>query len=122
MSSLFTTQLPATLAANDRVPYELGMRFQVSKAGKISAIRFYKSAGDTTLHVGRVWSSTGTLLAQVSFLSESTSGWHQAQLAAPLSVQANTVYVVSVNTSGPFPVTLNGFASALTNAEITAPA
>jgi len=68
-------QVPATLAANDRVPYELGMRFEVSKPGKITAIRFYKSLNDTTLHVVRIWSSTGTLRASVSFLSESATSW-----------------------------------------------
>jgi len=45
MPSLFTTQTPASPAANDGTPYELGMKFTVAKAGVMSAIRSYKSAG-----------------------------------------------------------------------------
>jgi len=41
MPSLFTTQTPASPAANDGTPYELGMKFMVAKAGVISAIRYY---------------------------------------------------------------------------------
>ena len=37
MSSLFTTQAPATPAADDDTPYELGMKFMVAKAGVISS-------------------------------------------------------------------------------------
>ena len=97
MPSLFTTQPPASPAANDGTPYELGMKFMVAKAGVISAIRYYKSAGDSAAHVGRIWSPTGTPLASVTFSGETASGWQQQALPTPLKVQANTIYTVSVN-------------------------
>ncbi len=45
MPSLFTRQTPASPAANDGTPYELGMKFTVAKAGVMSAIPSYKLAG-----------------------------------------------------------------------------
>jgi hypothetical protein len=44
--------------------------------------------------VGRLWSSTGQLLAQATFTSESASGWQQVSFATPVAIQANTTYVV----------------------------
>ena len=116
MPSLFTTQTPASPAANDGTPYELGMKFMVAKAGVISAIRFYKSAGDSAFHIGHIWSPTGTLLASVMFSGETASGWQEQVLATPLKVQANTIYTVSVNIGTTFPVTQNAFQAALSTA------
>ncbi len=54
---------PATLSSTDHSSVELGMRFRSDLAGSITAIRFYKGAGNTGVHVGSLWTSSGTLLA-----------------------------------------------------------
>src|SRR5689334_12006916 len=88
--SLFTTQTPALPSVSDGVAYELGMKFQLNRTGQITAIRYWKSSGETGTHVGRIWSANGTLLASATFSGETSSGWQQQALSAPLSVQTNT--------------------------------
>jgi hypothetical protein len=38
---------------------ELGVKFQSSVAGTITAIRFYKGPQNTGTHVGNLWSAAG---------------------------------------------------------------
>lgn len=105
--SIFTTQTPAT-STTDGVDYELGTRFTSSSPGKITAIRFYKSASESGTHTGRIWSASGQQLASVVFSGESASGWQQQVLASPLGIEANTEYMVTVNTGGGYYVTTDG--------------
>jgi hypothetical protein len=117
--SLFTSQTPATLKNNDGVNYELGMRFKATAAGKITAIRFYKSSSESGTHTGKIYSSTGTLLASVVFSGETASGWQTMKLSTPLSIAANTEYTVSVNTGNKYYVdTVSGMASQITNGNL----
>jgi hypothetical protein len=71
------------------------VRFRAATSGTISANRYYKSADNGGAHVGNLWTNTGVLLATVSFEGETASGWQQAQLTAPISIEANTLSVVS---------------------------
>ncbi len=91
---------PLSGAAADPGSVELGTRFRADTAGNVTAIRFYKSAADGGPHTGSLWSSSGQLLGQVTFTGETTSGWQQANLPAPVAIAANTWYVVSYHTSG----------------------
>jgi hypothetical protein len=121
LPSLFTTQTPAVTNATDGgSDYELGMEFRTATTGTIDAIRYYKAPSETGTHVGRIWSSTGQLLASVTFTNETGSGWQQQALSAPLTIQANTTYVVSVNANSHFAITNNGIATTLTNGGISA--
>jgi hypothetical protein len=90
-----TTALPGTPADSDTSSVELGMKFRSDVAGKVTGVRFYKGTGNSGSHVGHLWSSTGTLLGTVSFLSETTTGWQTATFTTPVTVSANTTYVVS---------------------------
>ncbi|MDB9449948.1 N,N-dimethylformamidase beta subunit family domain-containing protein, partial [Dolichospermum circinale] len=124
LESIFTsTTTPSQPNFTDGpgVDYELGMKFTSTKAGQIQAIRYYKSPSEIGTHVGRIWSSTGTLLASVTFTNETASGWQQQALSTPVTIPANTTYVVSVNTNGYYTDTPNGFATAITNGDLTAP-
>jgi hypothetical protein len=123
--SLFTTQAPAQLSTTEGTgasgDYELGMRFTSDAPGVIQAIRYYKSPGETGTHVGRIWSSTGQLLATVTFTNESPSGWQQQALTTPLAIAAGTTYVVSVNISAFYASTSGGFSSAISHGGLNAP-
>jgi Domain of unknown function (DUF4082)/Bacterial Ig-like domain/Bacterial Ig-like domain (group 2)/Putative Ig domain len=79
---------------------ELGVKFRADSNGRISGIRFYKSAANTGTHVGNLWSSTGQLLASAIFTGETASGWQQVSFVTPVSITANTVYVASYHTNG----------------------
>ena len=117
--SLFTTQTPAIPNASDGVPYELGMKFRLARAGQISAIRYWKASIDSGTHVGRIWSANGTELAAVTFSGETASGWQQQSLSTALPVQANTSYVVSVNVASHFSVSDSGLANTIVNGDIS---
>jgi hypothetical protein len=105
-----TTGGSLTLYANSYAPpendfsfgsYELGMKIESSAAGQVTALRFYKQTwmgGEN--NVGHLWSPTGTLLATATFTNETASGWQQVTLSNPVSIAANSVYIVSFSTGG----------------------
>jgi uncharacterized repeat protein (TIGR03806 family) len=87
--------VPANPSANDPGAVELGVKFKSSSDGYISAIRFYKGAGNTGTHIGNLWTSDGTLLASATFTNESGSGWQQVDFDAPVPVSKDTIYIAS---------------------------
>ncbi|MEV4348600.1 DUF4082 domain-containing protein [Actinoplanes sp. NPDC049596] len=89
------TAVPVTPADPETAAVELGMRFRSDVAGQVTGVRFYKGTGNTGTHLGRLWSNTGTQLATVTFTGESSSGWQTAVFSAPVTITANTTYVVS---------------------------
>src|SRR5262249_16230463 len=116
---LSTNQTPDNGNAADGVPYEIGMKFRVARAGQITAIRYWKAPGDTGTHIGHIWSATGGLLASVTFSGETASGWQQQALTTPLAVDANTTYTVSVNIITNYVSTVSGLASSIVNGDIS---
>lgn len=74
---------------------ETGMKFRTLVDGYISGVRFWKSTNSTGVHVGTLWTLSGTQLAQVTFSGESASGWQEALFDTPVPVTAGTTYVVS---------------------------
>src|SRR4051812_14469946 len=61
-------------------PVEVGMKIRPTQDGYISALRFYKQPNNTGTHIGHLWSSTGQQLAEVTFDSETASGWQEQPL------------------------------------------
>lgn len=94
-----STTTPASPNDSDASSTEIGMKFTADVSGNVTAIRFYKGSQNTGTHVGHLWSSTGTLLATVTFTGETASGWQQATLSTPVAITAGTVYVVSYHTN-----------------------
>ena len=74
---------------------ELGVKFQSDVTGIITGIRFYKAMANTGVHVGNLWTSTGTLLGTATFSNETASGWQQVLFATPVAIASNTIYVAS---------------------------
>lgn len=104
--------VPALLENPDAQPVELGVRFQADRSGWVTAIRFYKGAGNTGTHIGNLWKSDGTNLGKVTFTGETTSGWQQATLSSPVALTAGAYYVVSYHTDvGHYSHDVNYFAS-----------
>jgi hypothetical protein len=117
--TLFTSQVPALVNNSDGTNYELGTVFAADAAGHLNAIRFWKDSRESGTHVGKIWSSSGQLLASVTFTGESASGWQQQALSSPLTIAANTTYVVSFNTAAMFYVATNGaLASQIVNGNL----
>jgi hypothetical protein len=117
--SLFTTQKPALFSNNDGKDYELGLRFTATVAGQITGVRFYKSSSETGAHTGKIYSAGGALLGSVTFSGETASGWQTARFATPISINANTEYVVTVNTGNKYYVaTVSGLATQVSNGNL----
>jgi hypothetical protein len=121
--TLLTAQVPAA-SYNDGVSYDLGVRIVADVAGQFTAVRFWKSADETGPgpHVGRIWTASGQIVATVTFTNETASGWQQQALVSPVAVQANTEYLVTVNTQNYYPDTQSAFVAGLVNGHLQAPA
>ncbi|MGP0063104.1 MAG: DUF4082 domain-containing protein [Isosphaeraceae bacterium] len=115
-----TTSSVDTLWSNSYVPaenassvgtYELGVKFMASLPGTVTGVRFYKQTWmNGYTQAGHLWSSTGTLLAAATFTHESASGWQQLSFSSPVTIQPDTVYIVSFSTGGgPFGISTNFF-------------
>src|SRR6185437_12434833 len=90
-----SSTVPTTQDSGDGNSVELGVKFSSSVAGNVTGLRFYKSAANTGAHTGTLWSATGQQLATGPFTGESASGWQTLTFATPVSIAANTSYVVS---------------------------
>jgi hypothetical protein len=113
--------LPAIPDANDSNAVNLGVKFTASSNGWVTGIRFYKGPKNTGTHVGSLWTSTGTLLGQVTFTNESTAGWQQANFSTPIAVTAGTTYLASYFApNGQYASASQGLASAVTYGPLTA--
>lgn len=87
---------PTHVDSYDSSASSVGVKFQSSTAGYINGIRFYKGdANNGGTHVGELWSSNGSLLAEATFTNESASGWQDVQFNGSVPINANTTYVAS---------------------------
>src|SRR4051812_16980215 len=74
---------------------EVGMKFSSSQDGYITALRFYKQPSNTGTHIGHLWSSTGQMLAEVTFTNETDTGWQEQALPNPVAITKDTTYITS---------------------------
>lgn len=123
-ASLFSpSSVPGIPATTDTQQVELGARFTSDISGFVTGIRFYKGATNTGPHIGKLWTSVGTLLGSVAFTGESASGWQQQDFVSPIQVATNTQYIASYHTaSGNYAFDINYFNNPVDNAPLHAPA
>ncbi|HSK27605.1 MAG TPA: DUF4082 domain-containing protein, partial [Jiangellales bacterium] len=119
--SVFPASTPSPVTQGSGAAVELGMKFRTSVAGTVTGVRFYKSGATTGTHLGRLYTSSGTRLAEASFTNETASGWQQVSFSSPVQVSANTTYVVSFYApDGRYSATLDYFASQRVSGPLTA--
>jgi Domain of unknown function (DUF4082)/Bacterial Ig-like domain/Bacterial Ig domain len=112
---------PSVASSSDTSSVNLGVKFTTLQNGRITGIRFYKGAANTGTHVGSLWDSSGNLLGQVTFTSESATGWQQANFSSPIAVTAGTTYIASyLAPNGGYADDSGGLASAVLNVPLTA--
>lgn len=112
---------PTNTSENDTSAVELGTKFRSSVSTTVTGVKFYKGAGNTGTHVGNLWTSTGTKLATVTFTNETASGWQSASFSNPVTITANTTYVVSYFApAGHYAADTGYFQTARTNLNLTA--
>jgi hypothetical protein len=100
---------------NGPFSYEMGVKVQALSSLQLTAIRFWKDAGETGTHTGRVWNSSGQVIASTTFTGESASGWQQQSLGTPLTLQPGQVYTVSVGLNAFFVTTQLGLQTQITS-------
>ena len=112
-ATLFDFTTPPAADAGDPNSVELGMKFTADHTGTITGVRFYKSAANTGSHIGSLWTTSGTRLAQATFSNESASGWQHVVFSSPVPVTAGTTYIASYFApSGHYSATGGGFSGA----------
>ncbi len=94
-STIFDFAIPATVDAGETNSVELGVKFTPSVNGSVTGVRFYKAAANGGTHIGSLWTTGGTRLAQATFTSESASGWQTVSFSSPIAVTAGTTYIAS---------------------------
>ncbi len=114
---------PTVTAFDDPEAVELGVQFSSTVDGYVTGVRFFKGAGNTGEHIGSLWSTEGTLLAQATFGAESDTGWQEVAFSTPVAVVGGTTYVASYHTdTGHYAVDSGYFADhGYTNAPLSAP-
>jgi hypothetical protein len=125
--SIFTTQTPTATTNNDHQPtvgHEVGVKFTSSTSGYITGVRFYKTSGNTGTHIGEMYSSAGTRLAQATFVNETATGWQTVSFSAPVAITAGTTYTAAYFSSlGYYTEDNNYFLNhSVINSPLTAPA
>ena len=105
-----SSTVPATPWYND-APATLGVKFRSDVSGLVTGIRFYKGDGNTGTHIGLLYSSTGTLLAQATFTSETAAGWQQVNFSSAVPLAANTTYIAAFFSMSGFAYNPNYFTS-----------
>ncbi|MFV0458004.1 MAG: DUF4082 domain-containing protein [Actinomycetales bacterium] len=74
---------------------EVGVKFRADRGGSVTALRYYRGVNSPANAVGHLWSMSGTLLATAVFDTPEQSGWQQVELDDPVTIDAETVYIVS---------------------------
>lgn len=110
-SLLSSAPEPTILVDSDTVPIELGMRFLSSVDGSVCAVRFFKGSDlNAGPHTVSVWSNDGTILGTGVSVNETSYGWQTVLLDTPVSILADTPYIVSYFASvGAYSATNNFF-------------
>jgi hypothetical protein len=122
MGVFYPTAIPNAITDPDRASVELGVRFSSNIDGTISGVRFYKGPENIGTHVGTLWSSSGHVLARVTFTGESTTGWQTATFARPVPIVKGKTYVASyLSRFGHYSADEGGFDKAVTKGPLTVP-
>lgn len=81
----------------DSAEVALGVRVTIAAPGTITHVRFYKIAGSAGEHIARIYSSGDVLLSTELFTGETSVGWQQMELSAPVDVSEGDTFTISVS-------------------------
>ena len=79
---------------SDSSAVTLGLKFKPSVDGFIRGVRYYRDTANTGTHVGKLFRPAGNELASVTIPTQG-AGWQSANFSSPVSVSADTTYVIS---------------------------
>lgn len=120
--TLLGDRVPNIPSEPDTRAVEVGVKFRANVAGSVTALRFYRATANASGYVARLWTSTGTLLAQMPVTDGRLPGWQEVALPSPIALTPGATYVVSYYTSnGQFARDVSGLASSIVSGNLTAP-
>lgn len=124
VSVLGPTAEPDIARAEDVDAVELGLMFAPTVPGELVGIRTYHAGhGSDEESFARLWSSSGTLMAEAALTDQPDQGWNVVDLTEPVPLAAGETYVVSYFApSGGYPVTHSAFTSPTTGSWFQLPA
>ena len=93
-SLMETTTQPTLPDAGDSSAVTLGLKFKPSVDGFVRGVRYYRDTANTGTHIGKLFSAGGNELASVTIPTQG-AGWQSANFSSPVSVSADTTYVIS---------------------------
>ena len=122
-TTIFSTEVPTLFGSDFR--YELGTEFEILTNGFITKVRLYSHASENGDHIIRLWRHNGTGYSLIAGpytwnLPTGVQGWRVYELPAPIAVEANIKYIVSI-TNGPnlwYVQSENYFSPASTNTNV----
>lgn len=99
--------------------YELGVVYRCDADLTISHLRVWTGSGENTFtnRKGKVWSSVGGILADVTLPDDLPTGWSTHALSVPLEINAATTIMVSYSTGGDYGALAGGLNSSVTSAD-----
>lgn len=116
-----TTRTPSTSAVSTTTPTTLGVRFSSSRAGKVTAVRYYANTANTGRTV-KLWAPDGSVIGTAT-TTQTGTGWRTATFATPVAVTAGTTYTASYHAPvGRWSTTSVSYSGAYTSGPLTVPA
>lgn len=96
IANFFGEDTPSFYGADAAV--NLGTAFRVLADGLILGARFYKSEDNTGVHIARLYlEGDPTVLAEVEFQDETSSGWQEQLFDSPYLVEKNQAYIIAIS-------------------------
>lgn len=124
--TLLTTQLPSLTNQNDGTDYTLATLFSADVDGTVNGVRWYSALQGEAGRIGLLWrydtETSGTLLAQVNFVTTVDGGWNYTAFASPVAVVAGQKYLTAIYIPRWYTALAGGLASPIVNGDLTAPA
>lgn len=119
--SLYTSANSPSATSATTTPTTVGVQFRSSRAGKVTAVRYYASSVNTGRTV-KLWAPDGSLLGTAT-TTQTATGWRTATFSTPVAVEAGTTYTASYYAPvGRWSTTTGSYTSAFTNGPLTVPA
>lgn len=120
--TLFGSSVPKVVSDGETSSVTLGVKFSSKVDGQITGLRFYKGQANTGTHTGALYSSSGAVLAGVTFSPETASGWQTASLASPVNITKGTTYEAAyLAPKGRYAGDNGGFNKVVVSGDLTAP-
>lgn len=82
-------------ALGDSRPWEVGLKFQVTRPAYAEAIQVYRNHTLSAGTIATLWSSTGRALSSVTFEPSRQTGLDTVQLDSPVQLEPGDDYIVS---------------------------